>query len=182
MRGVIMPTLEVGSALSGVAKPKESRRWLRPRVPDEQLYRLAPVRPNRTRLGMLDFSDRTREVVREWWAWFIVAVFLELLGWRITGVVLGAMAFVLYHTSTDSHPAVYALEPDFDAESDEFRTTMVGVTGMPLVDGRRVDLQQWRRVLSSHVGGHRVCAPVHHHGAIHLLEWPGRKTVRGGIR
>ena len=140
MRGVIVPILEVGSAPSGVAKPKESRRWLKPRVPDEQLYRLAPVRPSRTRLGMLDFSDRAREVVREWWAWFIVAVLLELLGWRITGVVLGAMAFVLYHTSTDSHPAVYALEPDFDAESDEFRTTMVGVTGMPLVGGNRVSI------------------------------------------
>ena len=135
-----MPILDAGSAPSVAAKPKESRRWLKPRVPNQQLYRLAPARQRRTRLGMLDFSERARKVVREWWAWFIVAVLLELLGWRITGVVLGAMAFVLYHTSTDSHPAVYALEPDFDTESDEFRTTMAGVTGMPLVDGNRVSI------------------------------------------
>jgi cardiolipin synthase A/B len=135
-----VPILDAGSAPAVAAKPKESRRWLKPRVPNEQLYRLAPARQRRTRLGMLDFSDRAREVVREWWAWFIVAVLLELLGLRITGVVLGAMAFVLYHTSTDSHPAVYAMEPDFDTESDEFRTTMAGVTGMPLVDGNRVSI------------------------------------------
>jgi cardiolipin synthase len=89
---------------------------------------------------MLDFSYRARAVLRAWWAWFIVAVILELFGWRIAGLMLGAMAFVLYHTSTNSHPAVYALEPDFDTDSPEFRTTMAGATGMPLVDGNRVDI------------------------------------------
>lgn len=135
-----MPTLDAGSVPSVAAKPKESRRWLKPRVPYEQLYRLAPARHQRTRLGKLDFSDRARKVAREWWTWFIVAVLLEPLGWRITGVVLGAVAFVLYHTSTDSHPAIYALEPDFDTDSDEFRTTMAGVTGMPFVGGNRASI------------------------------------------
>ncbi len=135
-----MAALELGSAPSGEPKPKESRRWLKPRVPNEQLYRLAPALHPRTRLGMLDFSDRTREVIRAWWAWFIAALVLELFGWRITGLVPGALAFVLYHTSTDSHPAVYALEPDFNTESSEFRTTMAGTTGMPLVEGNRVDI------------------------------------------
>jgi cardiolipin synthase len=89
---------------------------------------------------MLDFSDRVRAVLQAWWAWLIPAVFLELLGWRIAALVPGAMAFVLYHSSPGSHPAVYALEPDFDTESSEFTTTMAGVTGMPVVDGNRVDI------------------------------------------
>jgi cardiolipin synthase len=48
------------------------------------------------------------------------------------------MAFVLYHTSTDRHPAVYPLEPDFDSNSSEFRATIAGTTGMPIVDGNGV--------------------------------------------
>jgi len=135
-----MSSTDVGSAPAGAAKPKESRRWLKPRVPDEQLYRLAPARRPRTRLGMLDFSDRVRAVLQAWWAWLIPAVLLELFGWRIAALVPGAMAFVLYHTSPGSHPAVYALEPDFGTESSEFTTTMAGVTGMPVVDGNRVDI------------------------------------------
>jgi cardiolipin synthase len=45
---------------------------------------------------------------------------------------------VLYHTSPDSHPAVYPLEPDVDSGSSEFRTTIAGATGMPLLDGNHV--------------------------------------------
>jgi cardiolipin synthase len=135
-----VPILDVGSVPSGAGKPKESRRWLKPRVPNEQLYRLAPARRPRTRLGMLDFWERARGVLRAWWAWFIAAVLLEFFGCRITGLLAGALAFVLYHTSPDSHPAVYPLDPDFDTESSEFRTTMAGTTGMPLVDGNRVDI------------------------------------------
>jgi cardiolipin synthase len=65
---------------------------------------------------------------------------LELFGFRAGGAILAAAAFVLYHSATDSHPACYALEPDFDTGSDEFRATMAGATGMPLVDGNRVEI------------------------------------------
>jgi cardiolipin synthase len=135
-----VPIFDVGSVPSAATKPKESRRWLKPRVPNEQLYRLAPARRPRTRLGMLEWSDRARAVLRAWWAWLIAAVLLELFGRRIAGLVPGALAFVLYHTSPDSHPAVYALEPHFDTGSSEFRTTMAGATGMPLVNGNRVGI------------------------------------------
>ncbi len=135
-----MPTLDIGSAPPVAAKPKESRRWLKPRVPTERLYRLAPARQPRTRLGVVTVSDRARTVVRIWWMWVVAGLVLEFFEWRITGLIAGALAFVLYHTSADSHPAVYALEPDFDTESAEFRTTMAGVTGMPFVDGNRVTI------------------------------------------
>ena len=135
-----MPAIETGSVPSTPAKPKESRRWLKPRVPKEQLFRLAPAPRPRKRLGALTIPDRIRDIIRAWWAWFLVALLLEAVGWRVTGLVAGAMSFVLYHTSTDSHPAVYALEPDFDTTSAEFTSTMTGVTGMPLVAGNRAEI------------------------------------------
>ncbi|MBZ5602692.1 MAG: cardiolipin synthase B [Acidobacteriia bacterium] len=135
-----MPVLATGSAPAASGKPKESRRWLKPRVPKEQLFRLAPAPRPRTRLGAFGLPDRIRDVIRAWWAWLIAALVLEMLGWRLTGWIAGAMTFVLYHSSTDSHPAVYALEPDFDTASDEFRSTIAGATGMPLVPGNRVEI------------------------------------------
>lgn len=139
-RSASEPVLEAVGSAPFSAKPKESRRWLKPRVPNQQLFRLAPARRPPARLGVLTLSDRVRVVFRAWWAWFAAALLLELFGWRITGVVAGAVCFVLYHTSPGSHPAMYALEPDFDTESSEFRATMAGATGTPLVNGNRVDI------------------------------------------
>jgi cardiolipin synthase len=50
------------------------------------------------------------------------------------------VSLALYHTSPSVHPAFYALEPGIDTASAEFRTTMSGMTGMPLVDGNRVSI------------------------------------------
>lgn len=127
-------------SLSPAAKPTESRRWLKHRVPREQLYRLAPQPPKPPRLDALSFRDRIRHILLAWWAWIALALLLEETGWRIIGLLGGAIGFILYHISPDTHPAVYALEPDFGAESAEFRTTMAGATGMPLVDGNRVEI------------------------------------------
>lgn len=135
-----MHPLDLGSAPSAPSKPKESRRWLKRRVPNQQLYRLAPKRPPRTRLGKLSLPDRARDLFRAWWAWLVGALLLEWFGFRGAGVGLGAAAFVLYHTSTDSHPAFYALEPDFDTDSREFQATLAGTTGMPLIEGNRVEI------------------------------------------
>lgn len=87
---------------------------------------------------MLTMPDHARDLIRAWWAWLILGMILELGGWRVTGLIAGVVSFVLYHISPDSHPAVYALEPDFDTNSKEFRITMAGATGMPLLDGNRV--------------------------------------------
>lgn len=135
-----VPTLETGSAPATPGKPKESRRWLKPRVPRDQLFRLVPERHPRTRLGAVTAADRVRAVIRAWWAWLLLALVLELFGFRIGPLAAGAVAFVLYHTSADSHPAVYALDPDFDTTSAEFRRTIAGATGMPLIEGNRVEI------------------------------------------
>jgi cardiolipin synthase len=49
-------------------------------------------------------------------------------------------SLALYFTSPRVHPAFYALECDIDAASAEFRMTMSGMTGMPLLDGNRITI------------------------------------------
>ena len=120
--------------------PKESRRWLQPRVPKEQLYRLAPSRPKPKRLSIQDFWDRARGVIRAWWLWLGLAFLFWIVGHWWSALIATAVSFVFYHTSPSFHPAVYALEPDFDTASAEFRITMAGVTGMPLVEGNCVTI------------------------------------------
>jgi cardiolipin synthase A/B len=55
-------------------------------------------------------------------------------------LVPGVIAFVFYHTTAISHPVLYALEPNVDADSPEFRNTMAGMTGMPLIEGNRLEI------------------------------------------
>jgi hypothetical protein len=120
--------------------PKESRRWLKRRVPKEQLYRLSPRRPKPKRLGKLERWDRVRRVIRTWWIWLAVAILAHLTTHWILMVITSILAFFFYHTTPESHPAVFALESDLDVESPEFPVTMAGMTGMPLVPGNQVVL------------------------------------------
>jgi cardiolipin synthase len=120
--------------------PKESRRWLKRQVPREHLYRLSPRRPKPKRLGRMEQWDRIRRVIRTWWIWLAVAIATHLTGHHIWTLIAGAWSFFFYHTTPESHPAVYALETDIDVESREFPVTMAGMTGMPLVPGNQAAL------------------------------------------
>jgi cardiolipin synthase len=128
------------SGSSSSKTPKESRRWLKRQVPKEHLYRLSPRRPKPKRLGRLERWDRIRRVIRTWWIWLAVAIIAHLAGHWILTAIAGVVSFVLYHTTPESHPAVYALETDIDVESPEFPITMAGMTGMPLVPGNQAAL------------------------------------------
>jgi cardiolipin synthase len=131
---------DAGTGSRPARKPAEARRWLKRRVPREQLYRLAPAKPRPKPFGALEFPDRVRRVVRAWWTWLILGLlFLRTEFWYVSAVA-GAVSFILYHTSTESHPAVYPLESDLDVESVEFQNTIEGVTGMPLIPGNSVDI------------------------------------------
>lgn len=135
-----MSAPDIESALSTAPKPTESRRWLKPRVPREQIQRLAPARPKPQSLGALDYWDRARRLIRAWWLWLAAALLLYEAGVWYFAILAGALAFVFYHTAADPHPALYAMEPDFDTDSAEFRNTVAGMTGMPLVEGNRVKI------------------------------------------
>lgn len=134
----IVPAIEAGSAPSAPPQAKESRRWLKRRVPRDQLYRLSPRPARPSRLGGIDWWDRVRHVLLAWWAWLLPAVLLGVTERRIGALLTATVGFVLYHLAPESHPAVYALNPDFETSSDEFRVTMAGATGMPLVPGNSV--------------------------------------------
>jgi hypothetical protein len=88
--GTFCAAPEFGSAPSASTTPKESRRWLKRRVPSEQLYRLAPRPARPIRLDSLSFGDRLRCVIRAWWAWTALALVLAQFGWHITGLLPGA--------------------------------------------------------------------------------------------
>jgi len=126
-----MPAQGVGSLPVPVRKPKGSRRWLQSLVPKERLYRLAPSRPKPRRLGAVDFWDRGRNFIRAWWRWLAAAILLQQAGIAYGALSAATVSFILYHTSPNSHPTVYALQPEFDTGSAEFRTTMAGMTGIP---------------------------------------------------
>ena len=132
-------SIQPSGGSSGKA-PKESRRWLKRRVPKEQLYRLSPRRPKPKRLGRLERWDWIRRVIRTWWIWLAVAIGAHLTGHWIVALITAAWSFFFYHTTPASHPAVYSLETDLSVESPEFPITMAGMTGMPLVPGNRVAL------------------------------------------
>jgi cardiolipin synthase len=121
-------------------KPKESRRWLKPRVPKEQLYRLSPRRAKPKRLGRMERWDWIRRVIRTWWLWMAIAIAAHFLGHWVMTIIAGITSFFFYQTTPESHPAVYALETDLNVESPEFPITMAGMTGMPLVPGNQVIL------------------------------------------
>ena len=136
-----MSAPDVGSVPSPAREPKESRRWLKPRVPKENLHRLTPPRPQPKRLGeRLDVSWWVRRVIRTWWMWLALAAVAWQFDLWYLALLAGALSFICYHLEPNRHPAIYALEPDFDARSDEFRTTMAGMTRMPWVDGNRVTI------------------------------------------
>ena len=129
-----------GSIPTPGSKPRESRRWLKPRVPKEQLYRLAPQRAKPKRLGRLESWDRVRRFIRTWWIWLAASIFAHVQDHWIWSVITGIVAFFFYHTTPESHPAVYALETSLSVESPEFPVTMAGMTGMPMIPGNRVAL------------------------------------------
>src|SRR5678815_5747179 len=86
-----------GVSGSGSApKPAESRRWLKPRLPREQLYRLAPARPRPKRFGTTEFPEQVRHVLRVWWVWLAVAAALQLMGRWPWAIAAGILAFFQY--------------------------------------------------------------------------------------
>ena len=135
----LLPASAPGPAPRSAA-PHESRRWLKPRVSKEQLHRLAPPRPRPERLGLVDYWERARTLTRAWWVWLSAALLLYVLGLWYLALIAAALSFVFYHTSADSHPALYVLAPGIHIDSADFRNTMAGMTGMPLVDSNDVRL------------------------------------------
>ncbi|MEO8051913.1 MAG: phospholipase D-like domain-containing protein [Acidobacteriota bacterium] len=109
-------------------------------MPKDQLYLLAPSRPQPKRFGAAEFPDHVRHVLRAWWFWLGIAAALQWVGRWHTAIAAGALAFFQYHTSAQTHPAVYPLEAGLDVDTNEFQNTIEGVTGMPFISGNSVQI------------------------------------------
>ena len=94
----------------------------------------------RKRLGAPEFWDHIRTYIRAWWIWAGITFLLVQTDAWLGALFAGCLAFLFYHISPHSHPAVYPLETNLTASSDEFRITMAGMTGMPLVSGNNVEI------------------------------------------
>jgi cardiolipin synthase A/B len=129
---------QYGSKRSIGSSPKESRRWLKPRVPREQLYRLAPTHPRPKRFGRREFTDLIRRFIRAWQTWCAVSVVSYTQGAWLGAIFAGVAAYILYQTTIETHPAVYPLEPEPTNDTHGLHRTIAGVTGMPLMPGNRV--------------------------------------------
>lgn len=131
-----------GEARETTAPPqdKESRRWLKPRIPGRELGRLAPARPKPRRLGATGVWRRVRTLLWSWWLWLLTAAGLLYLDHGWWAGLLALIAVGMYHAVPEPHRAIYAMETDLDPRSDEFRLTMEGATGMPLLAGNTVRL------------------------------------------
>lgn len=60
MKSATATQVQPASTPTRGVKPTESRRWLKPRLPREQLYRLSPARPKRMRLGVQPLGSRAQ--------------------------------------------------------------------------------------------------------------------------
>jgi cardiolipin synthase len=90
--------------------------------------------------GRASLWTRIRAVLWSWWPWFVVAVAMaydDRWGWAFG---TGAMAFVSYLLSPVESPPRYGLEHEFAVDSDEFETTIVGASGVPILPDNRIDV------------------------------------------
>ncbi len=127
-----------GSSKSGSRGPKESRRWLKPRVPKEQLYKLAPRRPRPKPFGQTGATDRVRSVLRSWHLWLAISLCLYWFDRHVAALITAAVTYIVFETSAKWHPAIYPLDTRIDIDTEGFHVAMAGVTGMPLIPGNRV--------------------------------------------
>jgi cardiolipin synthase len=75
-----------------------------------------------------------------WWPWFVVSVttaFENHWGWAFG---TGAMAFVSYLVSPAEVSPRYGLDHEFSIDSGEFLATITGASGVPMLEGNRVDV------------------------------------------
>ena len=132
-----MSSTVAASGSGSKGRPKESRRWLKRRVPREHLYRLVP-RPQPERLGRRDAWSVIRRLLRAWWLWMLTAIVAYSVGHLGVAIPAAIAAFVFYNTTPVRHPAAFALETNLTVDSAEFATTVAGMTATALVEGNAV--------------------------------------------
>jgi cardiolipin synthase A/B len=96
--------------------------------------------PSRPGKGALSLPTRARRLLWSWWPWALVSI------WRIAeqdwGWAIGAGSFALiaYLVQPAALPPRFGLDHQFAVDSDEFLSTMAGISGTPFVDGNVLEV------------------------------------------
>jgi cardiolipin synthase len=83
---------------------------------------------------------RLRHLIWSWWVWFTAAILALIDNREGTAAGLFITAFVLYLFAPKETLPVYGLDHEFDIESDEFLSTMIGSTGTPFLAGNTLNI------------------------------------------
>src|SRR4029079_9406373 len=96
--------------------------------------------PSRPAKGSLSLLTRGRSLLWSWWPWAIVCIWriaAQDWGWAIGA---GSFALVAYLLEPAALPPRFGLDHEFAVDSDEFISTMAGVSGAPFVDGNALEV------------------------------------------
>lgn len=124
-----------------VAAPRRRRRIVRRQVPRQWRTRLAPRPPKPRRLkGAVGAWTIARRVLWSRWIWAAgcVGALVSDAWWWAGGT--GAVAAIAHVLAPQETPPRYGLDHEFPVAAPEFRDSLVGVTGAPLLAGNRVEL------------------------------------------
>jgi cardiolipin synthase len=119
--------------------PHVPRRW-RHEIPRRWRHGIALDPRLQAPKGEESLWTRVRKVLWSWWPWFVVSVATALdnrWGWAFGS---GAMAFISYLVTPAEVPPRYGLDHEFAVDSAEFLATIAGATGVPMLDGNRIDV------------------------------------------
>jgi cardiolipin synthase A/B len=70
----------------------------------------------------------------------LVRIWKAIFYRRVIAVILVALAFIVYLATPSEQSPSYGLDHDFQVESDEFLSTIVGSTGVSFAEANRVDI------------------------------------------
>ena len=100
--------------------------------------RSAPNPDKRTPKGKPGWLGLGRKLLWSWWIWIVVAVVMHSLGHTKAAVACAATGFFVYLVTPQEHIPRYGLDADFDVQSHEFLTSVVGATGVPFMANNRI--------------------------------------------
>jgi cardiolipin synthase A/B len=90
--------------------------------------------------GVPDIWTRLRRLFWSWWPWAVASVWMLAIGREGSAIGFGIMALVAYLASPREHPPSYGLDHEFSVDSDEFLASVAGATGVPFMEGNRVEI------------------------------------------
>jgi len=81
-----------------------------------------------------------RRLLWTWWLWSFVSIWAATSGRCGWAIAMAAIALITYLVTPSEQPPEYGLDHDFSVDSQEFLNSVVASTGIPFLEGNRVQL------------------------------------------